>query len=297
MRMVTERVSTTQFQIAISSLNKQSKWPRNTLVVVPAIWKEIDWKNRTSWPEWLRIGLGLSYANPRSYYVHLYQRVDPNSKYPYDWSYSINIREETGIYLQFIHDYYYDLPDKILFMHGNPLVHTAFNPIQTAQCIRDDVHFASVNDNREFIRSRPWNYWPRDPDDNISLMYKCVKRFLRTLGFDAEKQLNPLNKTPKDESVMSGFCCAQFYVTKQRIQRYTYAQWEHLFNARLEPFCTTARENGKLGDGIQWYGGAFEHMWHIILGLYPTDSPVLEPKTTTDRCQWFRKGCSGSPCA
>lgn len=93
-------------------------------------------------------------------------------------------------------------------MHGNPLVHTSYNPILSAQCIRDDVQFASVNDEREWIHTRPWTYWPRDPDDNVGLMYKCAKHILTILGYDGEKQLNPSNKTPKDDNVMSGFCCA-----------------------------------------------------------------------------------------
>jgi hypothetical protein len=261
-----------------NSSSRQSKWPRNTLIVVPAIWKEIDWTNRSKWPTWLRDGLGLSGTNPRSYYVHLYQRFDPNSTYPYDWSYSINVHEETGIYLQFIHDYYYDLPDKMLFMHGNPFVHTGHNPIHSAQCIRDDVHFTSVNDDKEWIHKRPWTYWPRDPDNNVTIIYKCVKRILTILGYDAELQLNPMNETPKGEGFISAFCCTQFYVTKERIHCYTYEQWLSLYRARLEPFCTTRRENEKLGRGIQWFGGTFEHIWHIILGLYPADAPESKPK-------------------
>jgi hypothetical protein len=279
-----------------NSSSRKSKWPRNTLVVVPAIWKEISWADRSRWPAWLRDGLGLSGTNPRSYLIHLYQRMDPNSTYPYDWPYSINVHEETGIYLQFIHDYYHDLPDKMLFIHGKPSVHTSHNPIQSAQCIRDDVHFASVNDDREFIRKRPWTYWPRDPDDNVGIMYKCAKRILTIVGYDAELQLNPTNIASKDENFISAFCCAQFYVTKERIHRYTYEQWLSLYRARLEPFCTTPRENERLGKGIQWFGGTFEHIWHVILGLYPVDAPSLQANTTTDRCQWFRPSCKGSPC-
>ncbi len=301
----TEKWQKTQLTVFLNSPNasatsnnsRQSKWKRNTLIVVPAIWKEIKWANRSSWPSWLRDGLGLSGESSRSYYVHLYQRVDPNSTFPYDWPYCINVQEETGVYLQFIHDYYYDLPDKMLFMHGNPLVHTSYNPIQSAQCIRDDVHFASVNDDREWIHTRAWTYWPRDPDDNIGIMYKCAKRILTLLGYDAELQLNPTNKTPKDDNVISCFCCAQFYVTKERIHRYTYEQWLSLYQARLDPFCTTQRENEKLGHGIQWFGGTFEHMWHVILGLHPTNAPHPDANTTTDRCRWFRPSCKGSPCS
>jgi hypothetical protein len=285
--------------INVSSTNSSSqrgKWPRNTLVIVPAIWKEITWPNRTSWPSWLREGLGMSPNNSQLYYIHLYQRFDPNSRFPYDYPYCINIHQESGVYLQFIRDYYYDLPDKMLFLHGRPVVHTRQNPIQSAQCFRDDVHFASVNDNREFIRERPWNYWPRDPTDNVGLMYKCAKRILTLFGYDAELQLNPTNRTVKDENLISAFCCAQFYVTKERIRRYTYEQWISLYDLIREPFCTSPLENEELVKGIQWFGGALEHLWHIILGLSPTNAPPPLPKTTTDQCQWFRPLCKGSPC-
>ncbi|CAF1506125.1 unnamed protein product, partial [Adineta ricciae] len=39
------------------SIEKQSRWKKNQLVVIPAIWKEIDWANRSSWPAWLQKGL------------------------------------------------------------------------------------------------------------------------------------------------------------------------------------------------------------------------------------------------
>ncbi len=92
------------------------------------------------------------------------------------------------------------------------------------------------------------------------------------------------------------FCCAQFYVTKERIHRYTYEQWLSLYHARLEPFYKTQRENEQLGHETQWFGGPFEHMWQVILGLHPTNALEPAANTTTDRCQWFRPSCEGSPC-
>jgi hypothetical protein len=115
------------------------------------------------------------------------------SRFPYDWPYSINVHEETGVYLQFIHDYYHDLPDKMLFTHGNHFIHTSHNPIQSAQCIHGNVHFASINDDREWIHTRPWTYWLRNPDDNVAIMYKCAKRMLTLLGYDTELQFQFLS--------------------------------------------------------------------------------------------------------
>jgi hypothetical protein len=288
------RSSISASSIIISPSN-QSKWEKNKLVVIPAIWKEINWANRSSWPLWLRQGLNLFNNTSQSYSVHLYQRIDPNSTDPYDWPYCRNVHEEAGVYLKFIYDYYHDLPDKMLFIHGNPYSHSP-NPIETAQCVRDDVHY--VNINTLWIQDRRWSTWSRDPKDNIGLMYKCAKRLLTLFGFDGEAQLNPSNIEPKDNNVIPTMCCAQFYVTKQRIHHYTYEQWSSLYNASLEPYCTTEYDRETPGkSGVKWFGGSFEHLWHVILGLNPTNMPTPRAKTNTDRCHLFRSSCIGSPCS
>ena len=218
------------------SRSKGSKWEKNKLVVIPAIWKEINWANRSTWPLWLLQGLDISNNASRSYHIHLYQRIDPNSTAPYGWPYCANVHEEAGVYLKFIYDYYHDLPDKMLFIQGNPLKHSP-HPIETALCIRDDVHYTSVN--FYWNIERPWSFWHRDPKDNIALMYKCAVRLLTLFGFNGNAQLNPNSITPKDDNVITAACCAQFYVTKQRIQRYTYEQWSSVYRASFEPYCAT----------------------------------------------------------
>jgi hypothetical protein len=280
---------------SITGNSKQSKWQKNRLVVIPAVWKEINWANPSTWPLWLRQGLDLFNNASRSYDIHLYQRIDPNSTAPYNWPYSVNVHEESGVYLKFIYDYYDDLPDKMLFLHAKPYAHSP-HPIEAAQCIRDDVHYASVN--TYWIQDRPWTFWPRDPDDNVALMYKCAKRLLTLFGFDGEAQLNPNNKTPKDENVISAMCCAQFYVTKERIRHYTYEQWSSLYRASLEPFCTSERDRETPGvPGIKWFVGSFEHFWHVILGFHPINMSPPEAKTHTDQCHFFRSSCNGSLCS
>ncbi|CAF5151525.1 unnamed protein product, partial [Rotaria sp. Silwood1] len=52
----------------------RSIWPINKLVVVPAMWKEINWTNPLSWPLWLRTGLNMTKNNSVPYHVHLYRR-------------------------------------------------------------------------------------------------------------------------------------------------------------------------------------------------------------------------------
>lgn len=271
-----------------------SKWPINKLVVVPAVWDEINWNSQTSWPLWLRAGLSMSGNSSVSYHVHLYQRIDPESKAPYNWPYSKNVHEEAGVYLQFIHDYYYDLPEKMLFLQGNPFKH-APHPIETAQCVRDDVHF--VNINSLWIQNRPWSFFPRLPNDSVSLMYRCASRLLKLLDYDPELQFNPTQSAERNNSFISTYCCAQFYVTKQRIHHYTYEQWSRLYNASLQPYCVTESDRETPGQkGNKWFGGSFEHLWHVILGLHSTNMEPPINGTNTDRCHFFRPSCKGSPC-
>ena len=183
----------------------------------------------------------------------------------------------------------------MLFLQGNPIKHSRY-PIEAAQCIRDDVHFANIN--FQWIQDRPWSIWARDPTDNIGLMYKCAVHLLSLFGFDGEAQLNPNNRTPKDNNVISTKCCAQFYVTKERIHHYTYEQWSSLYNASLEPYCRSELDRDVPGKkDTKWFGGAFEHLWHVILGLHPTDMPTPRNKTVTDQCHLFRSSCKGSPCS
>ena len=270
--------------------NKRSKWEDDKLVVIPAFWKEIDWANRSSWPLWLLEGL-----NPQSsYQVHLYQRIDPNSTAPYDWPYCANRHEETGVYLQFIYEYYHDLPNKMLFIHGEPLKHSP-SPIQIAQCMRKDVHYASVNPDYFFDRS--WRMWVYTENDTIGHMYRCASYILGLFGFDGESQLNPNNITPKSNSTITAPCCAQFFVTRERIRHYTYEQWSAVYGANLRPYCVSPDDAELVGErDHKWFGGSFEHLWHVILGFHPNDMQLPKPKTISDPCHLLRSSCKGLPC-
>ncbi|CAF1423538.1 unnamed protein product [Adineta ricciae] len=273
----------------------QTKWKKNRLVIVPAIFLEIDWGRPLTWPPWLIDGLDLFKKNhSRPYDIYLYQRIDSSSRAPFNWPYCQNVHEETGVYLKFIYDFYHDLPDKMLFVHGEPERHSV-SPIQAAQCIRDDVFYTSVN--TVWWGKRPWTAPNPDPIDNITLLYKCAKRLLSLFGFDSEAQLNPANKKPEDSSIYSTMCCAQFYVRKERIHHYTYEQWSAAYNASLEPYCTSPLDRQiPRKPGVKSFGSSFEFLWHIILGLESSDMPEPKAKTTSDLCHLFRSSCAGTLC-
>ena len=275
--------------IEIPSLNR-SKWDDEKLVVIPAIWKEIDWANQSSWPAWLLAG----FKPQSSYRVHLYQRIDPNSTAPYDWPYCPNLHEEAGVYLKFIHDYYYDLPKKMLFIHGDPFVYGPF-PIAAAQCVRDDVHYTSINS--EWVTGRAWNIWENAENDTIERMYRCASYLLGLFGFDGESQLNPKNLVDKTNSTVTAPCCAQFFVTRERIQHYTYEQWSAIYRANQRTYCVSPGDTEIPGErGTKWFASSLQHLWHIILGLHPNEISLPKSKTASDLCHVFRSSCNGSPC-
>ena len=272
---------------------KHSQWEDDKLVVIPAIWKEIDWANQSSWPAWLLAG----FKPQSSYRVHLYQRIDPYSMTPYDWPYCSNLHEEAGVYLKFIHDYYYDLPKKMLFIHGNPFVHNSL-PIAAAQCVRNGVQYASINS--EWFINRTWIAWVSltSENDTIGRMYRCASHILSLFGFDGESRLNPKNLLLRSNSTVTAPCCAQFFVTKERIHHYTYKQWSGVYRANQRAYCVSQNDTEVPGDGgIKWFGGSLEHLWHIILGLHPNDMPLPKINTTSHPCHLFRSSCEGSPCA
>jgi len=182
----------------------------------------------------------------------------------------------------------------MLFIHGDPFAHTP-HPIEAALCIRDDVHYANINS--LWFADRSWSTWAIDKNDSMALMYKCAIYLLTLFGFDADAQLNPDNIQPKDQSAITAPCCAQFFVTKERIQYYTYEQWSSVYNASLEPYCASPNAIEITGEpDIKWFGGSFEHLWHIILGLHSSKIPLPKPKTNSDLCHLFRSSCKGSPC-
>ncbi|UJR17240.1 hypothetical protein I4U23_004135 [Adineta vaga] len=259
---------------SIISNTNQSKWKKNKLVIIPAVFTEIDWYKPLTWPNWLRDGLGLSNSSRSPPYdVYLYQRLDANSKSPFNWPYCKNVHEEAGVYLKFIYDFYYDLPDKMLFIHAKPERHSLY-PIESAQCIRDDVFYVSLNN--IWFGNRPWIAPNPDPIDNITLMYKCAKRILSFFGFDGEAQLNPTNRKQKDLSVFSTMCCAQFY---------------------SEPYCTSPLDREIPGvPGVKSFGSGIEFLWHIILGLESSNMPIPTAKTNSDLCHSFRPSCFGTLC-
>jgi hypothetical protein len=84
------QVSTSTSTIILSS--KTSKRKANKLVVLPAIWNEINWTNRSNWSLWLRQGFAS-----QSYHVHLYQRIASNSTAPNDWPYFVNVHNLLNI--------------------------------------------------------------------------------------------------------------------------------------------------------------------------------------------------------
>ena len=119
------------FQAAVQtsnhlSLTKKSKWEKNKLVVIPAVWKEINWANRSSWPTLVasRSCLYLIILHDHMMFISTNVLIQIQHFLMIGLIVQI-VHEEAGIYLKFIYDYYHDLPDKMLFIHGksNIIIH------------------------------------------------------------------------------------------------------------------------------------------------------------------------------
>ena len=91
------------------------------------------WKEDLSWLE----SPGLA-SLPRV----VYQRHDPKQRL-----YSPNHGFEAGVYLQFIVEHYYNLPEQVVFMQGDPGSHVDLGTFgETLRCLRaGDVRYFSFS--------------------------------------------------------------------------------------------------------------------------------------------------------
>ena len=105
-----------------TSLRSTISWPA-TPVVVPAVYDEYDhtippWLLR--WPVWI------------------YQRRDPNLPL-----FCPNFGNEGGVYLQFIVDFYDNLPEKVVFIQARPEEHDD-RWENIVRCMKPEVDFTTL---------------------------------------------------------------------------------------------------------------------------------------------------------
>ena len=270
--------------------SKASRWEKSQLLVIPALWKEIEWTHHSTWPRWLTQGLArFTDSTTRSYEVYLYQRFDPKSATPYAWPYCSNVHRAVGIFLKFIDDFYDNLPDKMLFIPGDSFVQAA-QLIKEAQCVRDDVPYLRID-------SRSCSMQHNDITENAQLIHECASRLSTRFGFDGRAQLNGTRRRDRNRGVLLSTCRTSFYVTKERIRHYTHKQWSSLYRANLESVCTSITDRETDRDARQrWFDYSLQYLWDTILELDPTSSLTSKDGGKSAQCHLFRSSCRGSPC-
>ena len=99
------------------------QWPTNAPVVVPAVYKDFD----NFLPLWL-------FRWP----TFVYQRQSPEKPL-----FSPNFGFEGGVYLQFIVDFYDNLPDRTAFVQGTPNWHNE-KWEDMLRCIKPEINFTTL---------------------------------------------------------------------------------------------------------------------------------------------------------
>ena len=99
--------------------------------------------------------------------------------------YTPNYGWESGVYLQFITDFYHNLPDLIIFVHAHAYEHNAEWPTW-ARCLKPTATYASLS--YKFIENRNMHVWLGQVCV-INGIIACVRKFrefLCDLGYTWE---------------------------------------------------------------------------------------------------------------
>uniref|UniRef100_A0A7S1NDV4 Uncharacterized protein n=1 Tax=Eutreptiella gymnastica TaxID=73025 RepID=A0A7S1NDV4_9EUGL len=262
---------------------KNKKW-RSSKVLVPAIYKEFS----DELPSW------ITHATPESgMTAYLYQRLDP--KLP---RYTPNYGWESGVYLQFINDFYHNLPDLTIFVHAHAYEHNPDWPTW-ARCLKPTATYAPLL--YKFIENRNMHVWL---GQGTAVTYEQCFRDLLSI-FD---QPIPFRR---QLPWFSFYCCANFAVSRKQILKHTRPAYRraHL-KLGLQAVCHLGRPNykelwsfrakgqnkmpeapstGKLGAVV------FEHIQHMVIGGWKSDSKPLQQEGYCEQFQ-VESVCPGSPC-
>jgi hypothetical protein len=205
-------------------------------------------------------------------------------------NFAYNFGTEGGVFLRFIVDFYHDLPDVTVFLHGgNPADH---NPRvwDLVRCLRPDATFAPLND--VFVHNRSvaefsfygWSVW----------LEQCWRDFLAAFN---------VTVLPRQRVGVSFTCCSQFAVSRRTLRRHSLETYRQALRIAGEPpeVCHEGPADRRalwatrlpgqklwrerpLHHGRHTAGLAFEHLNHIVLGGQPFHA---RPYTQVSLCQQF----------
>ena len=121
--------------------------------------------------------------------------------------------------------------------------------------------FINLNDAEYFTKDRSDHYWWWEPG------YSQLYEMWRKLGV--------LEGMPPLESIkrVSLHPSAQFVVSRRAIRLRPALFWESALSAALVGYGAnkevTERPYRQDSQGVNWFGAAFEHIWHVVFGQLP----------------------------
>ena len=178
---------------------------------------------------------------------------------------------EASGYLRYIIEHYTHLPDLLLFVHGNPLIHNPYF-LSWFECFNPYYH-GYFNINTLYVVQRIL-------DEDI------FQQFFTTVNY--AWKANSIDYTlPRIHGLKFNiYCCGQFFISKQMILQYPIKFYQILLENVMEIGFQTnegkdkEKDNNKEKPNNRIGAVILEHIWHIIYG----ENLHTQQKTYNDYC-------------
>jgi hypothetical protein len=177
------------------------------------------------------------------------------------------------VYLSYIIDHYDDLPDTVMFMHAHR--HAWHNNmlmgLDAAEIVKRLNHERVARQGYMNVRCHhdpgcpDWIHMDR-PGGDFDFFHKPEEIYWRK---EIWEEIHPGAPIPPS---ISGICCAQFAVSRQRIREVPLERFKHYRQWLL----TTGMDD-------QFSGRVFEYIWHYIF----TGHEILCPAMNTCYCDGY----------
>lgn len=166
--------------------------------------------------------------------IQIYSKTDKNYNFIDN-----NKSQEVPMYLKYIIDNYYNLPDKILFLHGhNMSYHQDFPSEYIIKNVNWDINdYFSVNRRNSY----------QELSNNFELSENAFNNWIKNNWYIFQ------NKLPFPKNGLFFYPNAQFVVSRENIKQYSKDFWVNLYK-----WATTTNINNVITSRI------FEYCWHYI---------------------------------
>ena len=193
---------------------------------------------------------------------------------------------EAGIYLRYVIDHYFSLPDIVAFVQEDASVEIG----NRIACLRNDTDWGWAPLHTQFISDRDLTIWRQEGFADAT--HACWSGLASDFNVSISLTSDP---------VVSFYSGAYFAVTRQALLRNTRAAYASAY-ARIVLADKCSSDKVWQGRPITNFGtskgtsaGAFEHLQHVLIGGNPLQ---MAPYSQFDWCGRFvpNSRCYGSPC-